>query len=209
MIRLFAAARHRLEAVLEAAQAEGALGPGPVAAHIDHALGLASLASRRPASFLDLGSGAGVPGLVLGLVWPDAAGFLLEASEKRCRSLTHAVGVLGVDQVSVVVGRAEELGRRSELRERMALVAARAFGPAAVTAECGAPFLAIGGELLVSEAPEVAGGRWPAEGLGRLGLGAALERHASGATAVLIPKTSTIDDRWPRRVGIPGKRPLW
>ncbi|MBW3627023.1 MAG: hypothetical protein KY412_05385, partial [Actinobacteria bacterium] len=85
------------------------------------------------------------------------------------------------------------------------------FGRPAVTAECAAPLLAGGGLLLVSEPPEGAaeeGERWPAAGLD--GLGLVLRTFTAGPPRIaVLQQTGACPERFPRRVGIPAKRPLW
>ena len=134
------------------AQALGFLGPGPIDAHLDHAAGYVVV--DPPERALDLGSGAGVPGLALAGRWPDSRWMLLDANERRGALLVQAIADLGwVGRVQVVVARAEDAARDSGLRGAFDLVTARSFGPPAVTAECGAPFLSVGGRLVVSEPP--------------------------------------------------------
>jgi 16S rRNA (guanine527-N7)-methyltransferase len=108
----------------------------------------------------------------------------------------------------VVEARAEEAARRPDLRETFDAVVARSFGPPAVTAECAVGFLRPAGGLVVSEPPGDEEDRWPAEGLEELGFGALSRVAAPGGSFVVLEKSRS-DDRWPRRVGIPAKRPLW
>jgi hypothetical protein len=112
-----------------------------------------------------------VPGLVLALRLPAAAVVLLDASERRTDFLRRAVGRLGLgSRVSVLLARAEVAGRQEVWRGRFDAVVARSFGEPAVTAECAAPFLRTGGQLVVSEPPFSGPDRWPAAGLEPLGL---------------------------------------
>jgi 16S rRNA (guanine527-N7)-methyltransferase len=201
-----------LDAVLERSRELGFLGPGPVAGHIDHARGFAGGVDAAPGRILDLGSGGGVPGLVLAEFWPAADVTLLDAGERRCAFLTEAVHDLGwSSRASVVRGRAEEAGHRSDLRGSFDLVVARGFGPPAVTAECGAPFLRVGGRLVVSEPP--AGStdnaeRWPETGITVLGLTPLREwREPFHYQAFVLGRPCP--ERYPRRVGVPAKRPLF
>lgn len=131
----------------------------------------------------------------------------LDANERRTAFLEQVVAELGLAaRVTVVRGRAEAAGRRSELRGAFDLVVARSFGPAPVTAECGAPFLRVEGTLLVSEPPaDATQGRWAPEGLTRLGL---VDRGQRGNVRVL-EQVSPLSDEFPRGTGRPGKRPLW
>jgi 16S rRNA (guanine527-N7)-methyltransferase len=200
---------------------------------------------QAPHQVLDLGSGGGLPGLVLARHWPDSRVVLLDASEQRTAFLAEAVDRLAWrERVRVLRGRAELLAHEDEWRNAFDLVVARSFGPPAVVAECAAGFLAVGGVLIVSEPPATpeSAGRWDhADELATLGLvyqpfaaspdgvadgradggadgdaekdsaafsaDAALPRSA-GSFAVLTC-SSACPDRYPRRVGIPAKRPLF
>lgn len=203
--------RAPLRARLAAAREAGFLGPGSVDAHIDHALAFAGNLSE-PGFALDLGSGAGVPGLALAsLIWPTTRWILLDSGQRRCAFLEDAVHHLALgNRVEVVRARAEEAGRNSALRGTCDLVTARSFGPPAVTAECGAPFLTVGGHLVVSDPPGGAPERWSLDGVGQLGLEPLVERSIpSGFAMAMFAATSPCPDRYPRRVGIPAKRPLF
>jgi 16S rRNA (guanine527-N7)-methyltransferase len=154
----------------------GFLGPRPLEDQVAHARGFAAAAPRSPASgdtACDLGSGGGLPGLVLAVeVWPESRWVLLEAMAKRAQLLGWAVEHLGIgDRVSVVHGRSEHVGRVGEaLRGACWLVTSRGFGAPQTTAEAAAPLLCVGGALIVSEPPDSDGSRWPADGLAQLGL---------------------------------------
>jgi 16S rRNA (guanine527-N7)-methyltransferase len=195
-----------LVSVLDKARHLGFLGPGPIEAHIDHAGGFAQAhEGPAPRRALDLGSGGGLPGLVLALTWPESTWWLLDANERRSAFLLESLEVLGLTgRARVLHGRAEVLGRDGEFRHSMDLVTARSFGPPAVVAECAAPFLVVGGQLLVSEPPDPSD-RWDADGLRQVGL-----KSINQAFGCRILRQETLcPDRFPRRVGIPGKRPLF
>ena len=154
---------------------------------------------------IDLGSGGGVPGLVVAEARPDLRLVLLDAMEKRTALLEDAVVAMGVsDRVRVVTGRAEVLGRDDGLRGDAAAVTARSFGPPAATAECAAPLLAVGGLLVVSEPPDAAD-RWPTDPLAALGLDPS-DVEIPGMK--VLHQTSPCPERYPRRNGLPAKRPL-
>jgi 16S rRNA (guanine527-N7)-methyltransferase len=196
--------------VLDRSRALGFLGPGPVETQLAHALAHLGCVSQPPREFLDLGSGGGVPGLVAALHWSTTRGVLIDANERRCRFLLEAVAELGlVDRVTVVAGRAEELAHDPTLRARFPVVLSRSFGSPAVTAECGAGFLELGGALIVSEPPTTSSDRWPPGELRRLGLGPAHEMIVDGMHFAVMHLVEPVDARVPRRVGIPAKRPLW
>jgi 16S rRNA (guanine527-N7)-methyltransferase len=136
---------------------------------------------------------------------------LLDAQRRRCDFLERAVTGLALeDRVEVRCGRAEVLARDPELRRRFDLVVARSFGPPAVTAECAVGFLVEGGNLVVTEPPDdTALARWDPDGLEQLGFSPAVPIRERETGAVRLELGGPVDDRWPRRDGVPTKRPLW
>lgn len=196
--------------VLEDARTWGFLGPGPVGAHVDHARGFATaVGDGAPELAADLGTGGGVPGLVLALHWPASRWLLVESQARRAAFLDEALVRLGLEsRVTVSHARAEEVGRQPTHRGAHDLVTARGFGPPAVTAECAAPLLrAPGGRLVVSEPPDGAQ-RWPGSGIPELGLGEPIVAQPQ-ARYVVLEAVEPCPDRYPRRVGVPAKRPLF
>ncbi|MDA8287935.1 MAG: class I SAM-dependent methyltransferase [Actinomycetota bacterium] len=166
------------------------------------------LAIGTPLQLLDLGSGGGIPGLVAAAALPDTHCTLLDGREERARLLRGHVTRLGWSaRVDIVAARAEVAGH-GDLRGRFDAVLARGFGAPAATAECGAAFLRPGGVLVVSDPPEGAGQRWPVEGLERLGLAPRPLLQQAWALSC-FELVTPLDDRYPRRVGIPAKRPLF
>lgn len=212
--------------VLRRARSLGFLGAGPVEAHVEQAQLFADVLAETPVQGkdagqadgegVDLGSGAGTPGLILALdprltAWRWT---LVEAMGKRASFLASTVEIFGLgDRVQVKHGRAEELARDPELRYRSSVVVARSFAAPPVVAECAVGFLKKGGRLLVSEPPgaghQVDGDRWPKEGLALLGLSAERVVRGGGRGLVEVRRTGSLDDRYPRRTGVPTKRPLF
>jgi 16S rRNA (guanine527-N7)-methyltransferase len=197
--------------VLEDARGLGLLGPGPVVRQLDHALDLARSVGDFDGRLLDLGSGGGLPGLVLFTAWPRARGVLLDAQRRRCDFLERATATLEFgDRVEVRCARAEVAAREPDLRGSFDRVVARSFGPPAVTAECAVGFLRSGGDLVVTEPPNAgAVERWDDAGLARLGYEPAAPVRSGETGAVRIRLAERVDERWPRRDGVPAKRPLW
>lgn len=186
----------------------GFLGPGPVDDHIRRALDLAVGADEVPALALDLGSGGGVPGLPLMLLWPGSRWVLLEANSRRAAFLKEALEALDlVERAQVELERAETAAR-SKLRGAFDLIVARGFASPAVTAECGSGFLRPGGRMIVAEPPGGAPSRWDPAGLRQLGMVTGSAFHSPTACQVLLQEQAC-PDRYPRRVGVPAKRPLW
>jgi 16S rRNA (guanine527-N7)-methyltransferase len=204
--------RKDLLGVLERARDLGFLGPIDVVDHIDHARGFLPHLDRighQAGGFLDLGSGAGVPGLILALARPATSWLLVDSMVRRTTVLSEAVATLALShRVTVWTGRAEELGRLEEHRTAHAVVVARSFGPPSAVAECAAPLLHVGGFLLVSEPPDYQSQgieRWPAAGIIELGL--EMEGFEAGVTA--MRKMADTPERYPRRTGIPARRHLF
>lgn len=195
-----------LIAQLERARLLGFLGPGPVGDHIEHTAGFLAALLQVSGTVVDLGSGGGVPGLIIGVARPDLVLLLVESAAKRCRFLETASEALQLNAI-VVEGRAEVIGHGT-LRGTADAVVARSFGSPASTAECAAPLLRVGGTLVVSEPPVPDPARWSAQGVARLGLEIG---RRSGASPVVqtFEQVRPCSDSFPRRVGLPAKRPLF
>jgi 16S rRNA (guanine527-N7)-methyltransferase len=204
----------------------GFLGAGSISRHVEQSRAFAAAAeailarrsaryqeaSGSPHAVVDLGSGSGVPGLVLALHWQSTAFVLVDANLRRTGFLLRAVQELGLTtRVMVVTQRAEDFGRTPSRRGGFDLATARGFGRPGVVAECAAPLLGIGGLLVVSEPPRGstgAPGRWPTESLAELGMGEA-ELVGSDYRFAVVTQERMCPLRYPRRVGVPAKRPLF
>ena len=171
-------------------------------------------------SVLELGAGGGLPGLVLAVQAPDLRLVLLDSARRSVDFLSWAVEELGIAaRVEIVTARAEEVGRDERYRGRFSAVVARSFGKPAVTAECAAPLLKVGGRLIVSEPPPtVAGvsrerrrrssGRRPLAGRGSLaggglcGTGSQIRTRAAWRVRVRHPPTAaTLPGPIPAAIG--------
>jgi 16S rRNA (guanine527-N7)-methyltransferase len=200
--------------VLRESQAIGFIGPGPLAPHVAQAEAFASAFDGSPERVLDLGSGGGLPGLVLAATcWPETELCLLDAGEQRAAFLRRAVDALAFGgRVTVQRGRAELLARDARLRGSFDGVVARSFGPPAAVAECAVGFLRPGGVLVVSEPPAAGDGsdRWAFDdGLALLELARDGVIEAAGARFQRLRAVAPCPDRYPRRDGVPLKRPLF
>lgn len=197
-----------LDEALLLAQERGFVGSGDVAEHRRHAAAFLPLLPDE-GRLADLGTGGGLPGLVLAWERPALQWLFVESSSTRARWLEGIVSDLDLaGRVEVLAERAETVGR-SSWRGRLDGVTARSFGPPGVVAECAAPLLRPGGVLVVSEPPEGApGDRWPAGPLAELGFGPAELAHEA-PRLVRVPFVGPCPDRVPRKVGQPAKRPLF
>ena len=183
----------------------GAKGGASFAAHILDAL---TLRADVEEPLIDVGSGNGVPGIPLALA-TGARVTLLEPIKKRADFLTRALAGLGIEG-EVLARRAEDAARDPAHRERYRTATARAVASAPAVAELTVPFLAVGGRALLQR-----GGLEPAErnavADAALVLGAELveERPLDGERRIVIlRKAAPTNPRFPRKNGIPTKRPL-
>ena len=163
---------------------------------------------------LDVGSGAGFPGLPLKIAYPRIDLALLEATAKKTAFLVHVVKTLGLEGVEVVTGRAEEEARRPEMRERFGAVVSRAVARLDVLAELCLPFCVVGGVMVAQKGPKVEEElRQARNAIDTLG-GRAKDRGmlvtppVGIGTLVVIEKQRQTPTHYPRRPGIPSKRPL-
>jgi 16S rRNA (guanine527-N7)-methyltransferase len=202
-----------LENLLLEARRYGFLGPGPVTDQIARSLAFTKAVTAAPRLAIDLGSGGGIPGLVLALAWPDTRWIFVDSNQRRTTWLGAAVAKLGAGhRLQVLCDRAENVGR-SSWRGSADLVTARSFAPPAPTAECAAPLLKQGSRLLVADPPDHSPSRWPAQGLAEVGLVLenthVIETGSGPASISSLVAVSVCPSRYPRRVGIPLKRPLF
>jgi 16S rRNA (guanine527-N7)-methyltransferase len=197
----------RVLGALAEARALGFLGPGPLDAHVASAEAfVAAIGPDLAGPALDLGSGGGVPGLLLAERYADVPWVLLDVHRRRTSFLARAVAGLGwTPRVTVVRAPAEEAAHESEHRERYELVVSRSFGPPAVTAECAAGFLAADGRLIVAEPPVPDPQRWPMEGLDALGY---VEAPAAPGVAV-FRRTGSLSAEVPRAWRAMERHPAW
>ncbi|MCE2531006.1 MAG: class I SAM-dependent methyltransferase [Acidimicrobiia bacterium] len=157
---------------------------------------------------LDLGTGSGLPGLVMATCWPATRWLLIDRRLRSESFARWAIGLLDLsERVSFRRGEAAELAREVALAGAFALVVARAFGPPPLTAECATGFLGLRGRLVVSEPESGSEARWPSEPLRRLGL----ELHTTGTEPCFVElrKVTPHEDRFPRRPAAMQRNPLY
>lgn len=164
---------------------------------------------------VDIGAGAGFPGLPLKLAFPDTHLLLVESVGKKAQFMEHVVDLLVLSDVEVMKGRAEDLAHRQELRESYDLALGRGVAKLPVLLEYTLPYCAIGGRLVVlnhrSAEREFAAAR---NALGILGgrIGEIYPVNISGLTddriVFVVEKVHPTPDGYPRQPGIPAKRPL-
>lgn len=166
-------------------------------------------------SIIDVGTGAGFPGIPLRIALPQCRLVLVESTGKKASFLRHIVSRLDLEDVEVLNSRAEEAAHLEHYRERFSLVVSRALGPLPTLAELTLPFCRIGGRLVahkkgdilreVEEARDAIvtlGGRL--DRVERVELG----RREEERYLVVVNKISTTPGQYPRRVGLPKRRPI-
>ena len=169
-----------------------------------------------PASAVDIGSGGGMPGLVLALARPDIAWVLVDSVRKKCDAVRAFADALGLERVTVVGERAEALGRDPAHRERYELATARACAALPVLVEYALPLLAVDGALIAWKGPLAAGDDEVVRGTAAAAvLGGASPRIGDSGLAalgdhrlVVVTKERPTPARFPRRPGNPRRSPL-
>ena len=161
---------------------------------------------------VDVGSGGGLPGLPLKIALPGLGMTLVEADQAKAAFLVRACAALGLRDVEVVARRAEEVGRDPRYRESFDVAVARALAPMPVLVELCLPLIRVGGRLLAQKTER--------EELDRAGhaiqtLGGALKGVVSApssvrgtGTVVVVDKVRATPQPYPRRPGVPARRPL-
>jgi len=164
---------------------------------------------------LDLGAGAGLPGIPLKILFPNIHLALLDSVGKKTSFLRHLVARLGLDQVEVLTARAEDLAREESYREQFDLVLSRGVAKLPTLVELALPFCALGGSFIAQKkgeidaeveqatrAIDVLGGRL------REVMRVRLEELGEERVLVIIDKLSTTPQGYPRRAGVPTRHPL-
>jgi len=199
--------------VLDAAVSEGYLTPAAATEGPAHSAGFLGFLATHPLPLtedcmaVDLGTGGGVPGLILAVLTP-CRWIFVDRGNRRCQFLTWAVRELSLeDRVEVKEADAADFAHGPQ-RGQVKLVTARSFASPASTAECGAPLLTPGGCLVVSEPPNNAF-RWPEEELKQLGLAPLTQWHNGHAGYQALISTNEAEKRFPRRFSRQTGNPLF
>jgi 16S rRNA (guanine527-N7)-methyltransferase len=180
---------------------------------IDDSLVLLDFLPPGPQRIIDVGSGGGLPGLPLRLARPELSLTLLEANQRKAAFLVQAAARLQLEDVVVVAQRAEEAGHDPRHREAYDFALARALASMPVLVELCLPFVAVGGRLLAMKTNAVGEATSARGAISRLGGElVAISTAASAARklgeVVVIEKVRPTPTEFPRRPGVPGRRPL-
>ena len=165
--------------------------------------------------FVDVGSGAGFPGLPLKIAFPGLRATLIDSTAKKTAFLSHLVEALELDGVEILTGRAETLAHDPELRGKFDFVVARGVAKLPVLAELTLPFCRIGGLVIAQKSSgiddEIERARQAIETVGGELMDPVLVRIPSedkDRTLVVLEKVAPTPERYPRRPGMPAKRPI-
>ncbi len=184
--------------------------------HFLDSLSAIAACDLRPAErIIDVGSGAGFPGLPIRIARPDVRLTLLEATRKKCDFLRRVIAVLGLNDVVIVNARAEAAGRNPAHREQYDVAIARGVAEMATLAEYLLPFVRIGGRVAAQKSGEVET-EVERAAAAIAALGGRLQRIVSvnvpglneRRAIVIVEKVSPTPERYPRRPGLPEKRPI-
>ena len=182
---------------------------------IDSIAILPILEQGKGLSLLDLGTGAGFPGVPLKIAEPSFKVDLVDSLRKRTDFLTMLISELELKEIKAIHSRAEELGKVKEHRENYDVVSSRAVAKLSILSEYCLPFVKVGGKFISLKGPKAAdevkeaeqaleelGGK--VQSIKELVLPATEEKR----TILVIEKIKNTPDKYPRKAGIPTKRPL-
>jgi 16S rRNA (guanine527-N7)-methyltransferase len=171
--------------------------------------------SLPPARLIDIGTGAGFPGIPLKIMYPNMVLTLVESVGKKAGFCSHIVDLLGLPQVEVLSIRAEEAGQLKSHREKYDWAVARAVAAMPILLEYLLPLVKVGGTVIAQKGESAHAEAQSAETAGRI-LGGRL-KHITPLTLpgvveerflVVYSKVAATPPQYPRRVGIPAKSPL-
>jgi 16S rRNA (guanine527-N7)-methyltransferase len=164
---------------------------------------------------VDLGTGAGFPGLPLKIWLPDCKVVLVDSLQKRLKFIKEVVHTLCLKNVELIHGRAEDLGKDEQHREKYGLVLSRAVAPLPVLVEYCLPLVRVKGRFAAAKGPEVAQELAMAEkaivilgGLVEKSINYTLPFVNEQRTMVSITKITATPSKYPRKAGQPAKKPL-
>ena len=171
--------------------------------------------AHPPGRLVDVGTGAGFPGIPLKIIYPGMKITLVESVGKKAMFCQHIVRVLGLENVEVIQARAEDLGQKAEHREKYDWAVARAVAQMNVLVEYLLPFVKIGGMVLAQKGESAPAEVQEAEKAMKL-LGGKLKQLlpvnlpgvADDRYLVLIDKVAATPPKYPRKAGLLAKQPL-
>jgi 16S rRNA (guanine527-N7)-methyltransferase len=170
---------------------------------------------QKASKIIDVGTGAGFPGVPLAIVFPDKQFVLMDSLKKKLNVIDELCNELGIKNIVTLHGRAEDLARDSKHREKYDICVARAVANVAVLAEYALPFIKVGGSLLAYKGSDyrkelddgrnsinLMGGKLIAE------RAVVIENLGLDHKILVISKIKNTSMKYPRKAGTPSKEPL-
>jgi len=183
--------------------------------HFLDSLSLLMAFDAPEARLLDIGAGAGFPGLPLKIVRPQWQLTLLEATGKKVAFLQHLIETLHFTSITAVHGRAEELAHKGDYRATFDVVTARAVASLPALLEYAAPFCRLGGQIIFPKkgdlAEELARGKQAATRLGarfKVDIPVTLPGLDDGRRLLVWEQVNRCPEQYPRSGGVMAKKPL-
>jgi len=182
--------------------------------HIEDSLKIRDVLDLTGEKLVDIGSGAGFPGMIIAIACPQVDITLVESDRKKSQFLKDVARELELTNVKVICARVEELGQDSRYRSNFSLCSSRAVASMNILLEYGLPLLSPGGRLLLWKGrnyqQEIDQAQNALAILG--GLLKEVYRYTlmeeRDRAIVIVRKEKPTPEKYPRRVGIPAKRPL-
>ena len=183
--------------------------------YVDSLLCASSADFRNANSFIDVGTGGGFPGIPLAIAFPEKEFVLIDSLNKRIRIINELCENYGIDNVTALHGRAEELGRNSNFRESFDICVSRAVANMSTLSEYCLPFVKIGGTFIAYKGPECSEELNNASNAIRM-LGGEVMRIENPQfdelpfehTLIYINKAESTRSKYPRKAGTPSKEPI-
>lgn len=164
---------------------------------------------------VDLGTGAGFPGIPMKIMFPDLQVTLMDSLNKRILFLQDVIAQLGLDKIEAIHGRAEEVARNPKFREKFDLCVSRAVANISTLSEYCLPFVKVGGSFISYKSDqseeELAAGKKAISMLGGQVVSVdtfQLPNSEFGRSLIYIQKEKSTPKKYPRKAGTPSKEPL-
>lgn len=170
---------------------------------------------EKGGTILDMGTGAGFPGIPLKIVYPNLKITLLDSLNKRIKFLNEVIGEIGLEDITAIHGRAEDYGRNKDYREQFDYCVSRAVANLSTLSEYCMPYVKIGGTFISYKSGKIDEELKEAKGAVKL-LGGKVEQVITFVlpkteverSLVVIKKNEGTAKKFPRKAGMPGKEPL-